>query len=34
MASIFELALGQDFHRLHPMLQKRFGVTSRRATHA
>lgn len=26
MASIFELALGQDFERLHPMLQKRFGV--------
>lgn len=26
MASIFERALGQDFHRLHPMLQKRFGV--------
>ncbi|UZX02105.1 DUF4166 domain-containing protein [Arthrobacter sp. CDRTa11] len=26
MASIFELAMGQDFHRLHPMLQKRFGV--------
>lgn len=26
MASIFELALGNDFHRLHPMLQKRFGV--------
>lgn len=26
MASIFELALGQDFGRLHPMLRKRFGV--------
>jgi hypothetical protein len=26
VASIFELALGNDFHRLHPMLQKRFGV--------
>ncbi|KRE81036.1 DUF4166 domain-containing protein [Arthrobacter sp. Soil762] len=26
MASIFEVALGQDFQRLHPMLQKRFGV--------
>lgn len=26
MASIFELALGEDFQRLHPMLQKRFGV--------
>lgn len=26
MASIFELALGRDFDRLHPMLQKRFGV--------
>ena len=24
VASIFELALGNDFHRLHPMLQKRF----------
>ncbi|WP_436056531.1 DUF4166 domain-containing protein [Arthrobacter sp. LjRoot78] len=26
MPSIFELALGQDFRKLHPMLQKRFGV--------
>lgn len=26
MASIFETALGEDFHRLHPMMQKRFGV--------
>ncbi|HJV98558.1 MAG TPA: DUF4166 domain-containing protein [Arthrobacter sp.] len=26
MASIFELALGSDFQKLHPMLQKRFGV--------
>lgn len=26
MASIFEQALGPDFARLHPMLQKRFGV--------
>lgn len=26
MASIFELALGPDFAKLHPMLQKRFGV--------
>jgi hypothetical protein len=26
MASIFELGLGGDFRRLHPMLQKRFGV--------
>lgn len=26
MASIFETALGEDFQRLHPMLQKRFGV--------
>ena len=26
MSSIFELALGNDFHRLHPMLQQRFGV--------
>lgn len=29
MASIFELALGPDFNRLHPMLQKRFGVDAR-----
>lgn len=26
MTSIFEQALGSDFQRLHPMLQKRFGV--------
>ena len=26
MASIFEQALGSDFHSLHPILQKRFGV--------
>jgi hypothetical protein len=26
MTSIFEQALGDDFARLHPMLQKRFGV--------
>ncbi len=26
VASIFKLALGSDFQRLHPMLQKRFGV--------
>ena len=26
MTSIFQLALGQDFQKLHPMLQKRFGV--------
>jgi hypothetical protein len=26
MASIFELGLGKDFQKLHPMLQKRFGV--------
>lgn len=26
MASIFEIELGEDFHRLHPMMQKRFGV--------
>lgn len=26
MSSIFELALGEEFGRLHPMLQKRFGV--------
>ena len=26
MTSIFESALGEDFTRLHPMMQKRFGV--------
>lgn len=26
MTSIFERALGQDFSRLHPMMQRRFGV--------
>ena len=26
MTSIFERALGEDFARLHPMMQKRFGV--------
>lgn len=26
MTSMFERALGEDFARLHPMLQKRFGV--------
>lgn len=26
MGSIFELVLGREFDRLHPMLQKRFGV--------
>ena len=26
MNSIFERAMGEDFHRLHPMLQRRFGV--------
>lgn len=26
MTSIFETALGEDFARLHPMMQKRFGV--------
>ena len=26
MASIFEVQLGEDFQRLHPMLQKQFGV--------
>lgn len=26
MTSIFATALGPDFHRLHPMLQRRFGV--------
>lgn len=26
MPSIFETALGDDFQKLHPMLQKRFGV--------
>jgi hypothetical protein len=28
MTSIFHRALGDDFERLHPMLQKRFGFTS------
>ncbi|GAA1959584.1 DUF4166 domain-containing protein [Agromyces allii] len=27
MTSIFETALGDDFARLHPMLQRRFGVS-------
>lgn len=27
MSSIFATALGDDFNRLHPMLQKRFGVS-------
>lgn len=26
MPSIFEIQLGEDFNKLHPMLQKRFGV--------
>lgn len=26
MTSIFETAMGEDFARLHPMMQKRFGV--------
>lgn len=26
MPSIFELALGEDFQKLHPMLQQRFGI--------
>ena len=26
MTSIFEKAMGDDFHRLHPMMQRRFGV--------
>lgn len=26
MPSIFEVAVGEDFQRLHPMLQRRFGV--------
>lgn len=26
MASIFEEALGAEFHRLHPMMRRRFGV--------
>jgi len=28
MSSIFALALGEDFSRLHPMLQRRFGFAS------
>ncbi|MCS6559179.1 DUF4166 domain-containing protein [Curtobacterium flaccumfaciens] len=26
MTSVFQAALGADFHRLHPMMQRRFGV--------
>ncbi|MBT1684827.1 DUF4166 domain-containing protein [Curtobacterium flaccumfaciens] len=26
MTSVFRAALGADFHRLHPMMQRRFGV--------
>ncbi|HYD01163.1 MAG TPA: DUF4166 domain-containing protein, partial [Phycisphaerales bacterium] len=28
MSSIYRRALGSDFERLHPMLQKRFGFSS------
>lgn len=28
MTSIYEIALGDDFHRLHPRLQQRFGFSS------
>jgi hypothetical protein len=28
MKSIYEIALGSDFQRLHPQIQKRFGLTS------
>ncbi|MFX3635135.1 MAG: DUF4166 domain-containing protein [Candidatus Pristimantibacillus sp.] len=28
MASIYELALGADFHKLHPRIQQRFGFNS------
>lgn len=28
MTSIFQKALGQDFHRLHPEVQRRFGFSS------
>jgi len=26
MTAVFALALGEQFERLHPMMQKRFGV--------
>ena len=32
MTSIFEQALGSDFARLHPELQKRFGISSSSGT--
>jgi len=28
MRGVFERALGADFHRLHPQLQRRFGISS------
>src|SRR5258708_27904282 len=28
MKSIYEMALGSDFHKLHPQIQQRFGLTS------
>ena len=28
MSSIYRRALGADFERLHPRIQRRFGVTS------
>ena len=28
MKSIYEMALGSDFQRLHPQIQRRFGLSS------
>ena len=28
MSSIYQRALGDDFHRLHPQMQRRFGFSS------
>ncbi|WFE21866.1 DUF4166 domain-containing protein [Solwaraspora sp. WMMD937] len=32
MTSIFQQALGDDFHRLHPRLRERFGISSEQST--
>jgi len=34
MPSIYELALGEDFKRLHPMIQRRFSLSSESGTAA
>lgn len=34
MASIYERALGEEFERLHPKIQERFGLSSREGTAA